>query len=199
MQAVPDETDRALVMRCQAGDENALAGLVEKHQHEVYCFLLRQTGTEADALDLLQETMMGMAKSVFSFRADSEFTTWLKRIAQRKFWDWLRQKYSEGQHVSLDEEFADTMKDPAVPPDEETIAREETTMIHRAISELAKKCQEVVTLVDLGAMTYDEAGMLLNLSPKTVSTRLVRCRRKLKAKLERLFGKTASDTFAGTV
>lgn len=200
MQAVVDETDLALVRRCQAGDENALARLVEKHQHDIYCFLLRQTGTEADARDLLQETMIGMARSVLSFRGESGLRTWLKRIAQCKFLDWLRRRYvrQEAQHESLDEEIADVLKDPAVLPDEDAMAREESAMIHKAIGELTEKCQEVITLVDLGAMTYDEAGMLLNLSPKTVSTRLVRCREKLKPKLERLFGKAHSAAVTGT-
>ena len=77
--ASPD--DHALIAASQQGDPSALDALVRRHQDRVYGFAMRMCRNVEDAKDILQETFLGMFRSIRDFRAESKFTTWLYRIA----------------------------------------------------------------------------------------------------------------------
>ena len=73
--------DRALIEASQAGDPTAVEELVRSHQTRVYNFAMRMCRNVEDAKDILQETFLGMLRSIKEFRGESKFTTWLYRIA----------------------------------------------------------------------------------------------------------------------
>src|SRR5574341_1447557 len=76
----PDK-EPALIEASRAGDSGALDELVRSHQARVYSFAMRMCRNVEDAKDILQETFLGMLRSIKDFREDSRFATWLYRIA----------------------------------------------------------------------------------------------------------------------
>ncbi len=75
------KTESALIQASQQGDPRALDELVRAYQSRVYSFAMRMCRNVEDAKDILQETFLGVIRSIGEFREESRFTTWLYRIA----------------------------------------------------------------------------------------------------------------------
>jgi RNA polymerase sigma-70 factor (ECF subfamily) len=73
--------ERSLIAASKDGDSAALDTLVRTHQDRVYGFAMRMCRNVEDAKDILQETFLGMVRSLREFREESKFSTWLYRIA----------------------------------------------------------------------------------------------------------------------
>src|ERR1017187_10929527 len=76
-----DDSEGTLVQRAQRGDERAFATLYQLHSKRVYSVCLRMTRDVAAAEDLAQEAFIQAFRKLNSFRGDSDFSTWLYRIA----------------------------------------------------------------------------------------------------------------------
>ena len=70
-----------LIVAAQAGDENALARLVQLHASDVYRFLLHLCGNQALAEDLSQETFLRALPAIQKYEFRAPFRAWLFRIA----------------------------------------------------------------------------------------------------------------------
>src|SRR5512143_3531332 len=77
-----DEADRTLLERARAGDHRALESLLERHQAQVYRFGMKMCRDPEDAKDVLQDTLLAMARGVKDFRGASSVSTWLYTIAR---------------------------------------------------------------------------------------------------------------------
>jgi RNA polymerase sigma-70 factor (ECF subfamily) len=64
------ESDEALLRKAHAGDARAVEALLTKHENSVYRYGLRMCGNEADARDVLQETLLAAYRNLASFRGD---------------------------------------------------------------------------------------------------------------------------------
>src|SRR5581483_2651932 len=75
-------SDERLLADARAGDKQALETLLERHQAQVYRFGMKMCRNPEDAKDVLQETLLAMARSVRDFRGASSISTWLYTIAR---------------------------------------------------------------------------------------------------------------------
>ena len=82
-------TDSALVKRIQAGDEAALATLVEREYQKVL-IRIRRCVPEADAEDVTQDIFMSLMTSIESFAGRSTFQTWFIRFCNNRIVDYYR-------------------------------------------------------------------------------------------------------------
>jgi RNA polymerase sigma-70 factor (ECF subfamily) len=101
-QAIWDDSQRTLVQRAQAGDEQAFATLFQMHQKRVYSVCLLMTKDVAEAEDLTQEAFLQVFRAIGSFRGDSAFSTWLYRVAVNTVLMKLRRRKSPPA-ISLDQ------------------------------------------------------------------------------------------------
>jgi len=84
----------------------ALDELVRSHQARAYNFAMRMCRNVEDAKDILQETFLGMLRSIKDFRKESRFTTWLYRVASNACLKKRRRGVDDPtpeQELSLDE------------------------------------------------------------------------------------------------
>lgn len=70
-----------LVRRSAAGDREAFAILVRRHQPEIYRFFRRSCRTDEDARDQCQLAFLRAYKNLPGFEGRASFRTWLFRIA----------------------------------------------------------------------------------------------------------------------
>src|SRR6188472_1503654 len=77
---VVEPSDETLAARAAAGDDSAFETLVGRYQARVYRLACRLTSDTA-APDVLQETFLQVYRHLPSFRGESQFGTWLYRIA----------------------------------------------------------------------------------------------------------------------
>jgi RNA polymerase sigma-70 factor, ECF subfamily len=91
-----------LVERSVAGDRDAFAVLVRRHQPEIYRFLRRNCRTDEDARDQCQLTFLRAHRNLAGFEGRASFRTWLFRIATNLARNYHRDR-SRKPEVSLTE------------------------------------------------------------------------------------------------
>jgi RNA polymerase sigma-70 factor (TIGR02960 family) len=79
-----------LIVRAQAGDEQAFRELVEPYQRELEVHCYRILGSAQDAEDAMQETLLTAWRSLGGFEQRSSLRTWLYRIATSRSLNVLR-------------------------------------------------------------------------------------------------------------
>src|ERR1700744_923021 len=77
----PDPADEELVTKAQAGDKDALEKLVRRHQPWVFNIAIRMLWHREQAEDATQEILIKVVTKLSTFRGQSQFRTWLYRIA----------------------------------------------------------------------------------------------------------------------
>src|SRR5690554_4763763 len=75
------ENDQQLVARVQKGDRRAFDLLVIKYQHRILALVSRFVPDFAEAQDVAQEAFVKAYRALPNFRGDSQFYTWMYRIA----------------------------------------------------------------------------------------------------------------------
>ena len=115
-----------LLEAARAGDPVALEALLERFQPRVYRFGMKMCRDQEDAEDVLQETLLAMARTIRDFRGASSVTTWLYTIARSFCIKKRRKSKFAPDHIeSLDTEdgvVALRLRDGGVPPRKRRLA-----------------------------------------------------------------------------
>jgi len=182
-----------LIARCRRGEPAAWDELFDRHYAAAgrFIFQLSHDFTREDADEICQEVFLSVIKNLNSFHGDSQFQTWLFRIAANKARDYRERqraaKRGSGQTaLSLQAEDPETglVLDPpgnAPAPDENLMSAERMALVRAALDQLEAPCREIIELRYFGDLSYEELSGTLKLNPKTVSSRLSKCLDRLEA------------------
>lgn len=185
------DSDAQLLERARAGDSAALDALLELHQAQIYRFGLKMCRDPEDARDVMQETMIAMARGVRDFRGASSLSTWLYQIA-RSFCIKKRRKSKFAPTVEssqlCDDIDAKASLEPQPGPEELLASKRIDDALQRAIRELDPKYREVLLLRDVEGLTAPEVAEVLQLSPEAVKSRLHRARLGVRAHVASALG-----------
>jgi RNA polymerase sigma-70 factor (ECF subfamily) len=173
-------TDKDLLCEARRGDRDALEALLLRYQPRVYRFGVKMCRNVEDAGDVMQETLLAMARTVREFRGDASVSTWLYTIA-RSFCikKRRRSKFSPAREESLEALGAERLGDlagPAFDPEQQVAGREIETALSAAIDSLDVAQREVLVLRDIEGLSAPEAAKVLGLSVQAVKSRLHRAR-----------------------
>jgi RNA polymerase sigma-70 factor, ECF subfamily len=190
------EQDDALIRAALEGSARAWDQLVRRHETQVYNFSLRLTGNPTDALDLMQEVFLGVYRNLHRFRGDSQFSTWLFRIAHNKAIDMGRRRPLSTSLESVLEEAGDQVEarwqqlddvpeqDPQALLDE----RQRNASILAQMAALPLEQRLVVELKVFQSLTFEEIAELQDIPANTAKTRFYTALRRLKALMEQDHG-----------
>lgn len=87
-----DDDERALVLRAQRGDPRAFEYLVSRYDRRVMVLAWDMVHNREDAQDIFQETFLAAYRGLPKFRMESDFFTWLYRIAVNKALNFRRSR-----------------------------------------------------------------------------------------------------------
>ncbi len=173
------DEDTQLVKRIAAGDRQALSELYGRYQRSLFNYLLQLTPDYGLAEELLQDTLVAAWKSARTFEGRSSVQTWLIGIARRQAHNTLRQRKlplaDESELEGL------TATDPE-PEDRmlASVARDELVV---AFKQLAPVHREVLVLILVEELSYQEVAEILAIPVGTVKSRLSNARRILRTLL----------------
>jgi RNA polymerase sigma-70 factor (ECF subfamily) len=170
-------SDRELVARCRAGDEQAWAELVERFSRYVYAISVQAFRLpESDAEDVFQEVFARAYQHLDSLRDDAAVRPWLAQLTRRLCIDRLRAAARE--RPASDEEL-----EPAGA--EETLAvLDEALIVQEALAETPEHCREILDRFFARDESYRTIGEALDLPPGTIASRISRCLTRLRDVLE---------------
>src|ERR1700751_6286564 len=90
--AAQDTSDEELIEVIADGDKRAIQVLYARHNVRVYRFILRLTGNQSLAEDLVSEVFLDVWRQAEAFESKSQVSTWLLAIARYKSLSALRRR-----------------------------------------------------------------------------------------------------------
>ncbi len=184
--------DAALVAGLQAGDGHAFENMVRTHTPSLLRTARRFLRSEEDARDAVQDAFLSVFKSIRSFEASSQLSTWLHRIVMNCCLMRLRarRRHPEEEietHLPRFQEDGHQVE-PSVPWTEsaETMLQraELRDVVRSSIDRLPDRYREVLLLRDIEELTPEETAQLLGVSRDVVKVRLHRARQALRTLLD---------------
>lgn len=180
-----------LVELAQQDDMAALEELVNRYQKSVYVTLYQLAPERNDILDMTQEVLLRMCRSIKALRSPKTFKFWLNRIMTNLFYDELRKAPRRVPTVSMDlpgfEEEGGEGKSPTqdIPdyramPENLALNTELDIKIKEAIANLPEQFRTIIVLREIQGLSYEEIASLTNSNLGTVKSRLARARLKLQ-------------------
>ncbi|GAC1448248.1 MAG: RNA polymerase sigma factor RpoE [Ktedonobacteraceae bacterium] len=179
--AMAELDDAALVTASRAGDQDAFAVLVQRHQRRVFNLVFRMLQQYEEANEVTQDAFFSAWQGLPSFRGDARFSTWLYRIAYNCALKQLEQrKRDNALQVAIQAESVDN--DERI--DVEIEAHDRQAIVREHLLTLPAKYRVVLILRHLQEMTYEEMAEILTMPIGTIKTHLFRARNLLKERLE---------------
>jgi RNA polymerase sigma-70 factor (ECF subfamily) len=178
--------------RLQAGEDAALAPLMQHWEAPVKRFIFRLVGNAAEAEDLAQEVFVRIYAKRASYRVGAKFSTWCFSIAANQAKNRLRW-WRRRPVLSLDAwteaggEAAD--ESPAGAQASQTAVRnEKLAAVRAAVAALPVDLRTALVLFEYEQQSVNEIAEALQCTPKAVENRLYRARQRLSESLVPLLG-----------
>jgi RNA polymerase sigma-70 factor, ECF subfamily len=185
------DSDNALVERVQKGDNSAFDLLVRKYQHKVVAVISRYISDWSECQDVAQEAFIRAYRAMAAFRGDSQFYTWMYKIAINTAKNYL---VSQGRRPPTDDiaiddavllEGGGRLKDRAT-PEHELLRQEIEQTVFATVEELPEDLRTAITLREVDGLSYEEIAEKMNCPIGTVRSRIFRARDAIDQKLRPL-------------
>jgi RNA polymerase sigma-70 factor (ECF subfamily) len=186
-----NESDLALVERVQKGEKRAFDLLVRKYQHKVIGVISRYVSDWSECQDVAQEAFMRAYRAMAAFRGDSQFYTWMYKIATNTAKNHL---VSQGRRPPADDIGIDDavqldggmrLKDRAT-PEHELMRQEIEQTVFDTVEQLPEDLKMAITLREVDGLSYEEIAEKMNCPIGTVRSRIFRARDAIDQKLRPL-------------
>ncbi|MEM7564738.1 MAG: RNA polymerase sigma factor RpoE [Pseudomonadota bacterium] len=173
--------DAELVKRVQAGDLGAFDILVQKYQHKVVNLVGRFVSDHAECQDIAQDAFIKAFRAINSFRGDSQFYTWLYRIAANTAKNFLASRSRKSPAYSVDVEDAEHFEGESglkeyTTPENLLLTDEIKATVFSAIERLPEDLKSAITLREIDGLSYEEIADVMDCPIGTVRSRIFRAR-----------------------
>jgi RNA polymerase sigma-70 factor, ECF subfamily len=192
-----DPTDETLAAQAAGGETSAFEAIVGRYQARVFRLACRLT-SDTEAPDVLQETFLQIYRHLPSFRGESQFGTWVYRIAVNAA---LMHRRATARRPAepLDRflpGFDASGKHLATPAELQVASCADELLDRRFLAEKARDgiarlpdlYRDAFVLRDLEEMSTADVAETLGVDPATVRQRVHRARLMLRGYLSDLIG-----------
>ena len=183
------ETDQQLVARVQKGDSRAFDLLVLKYQHKIFSLIGRYVHDADEVQDVAQEAFIKAYRALPKFRGDSQFYTWLYRIAVNTAKNHLvsRSRRPPGSDVEVEDaeyyEGGAALRDIET-PESALFGAELKAVVESAIRDLPDDLRTAVTLREFDGLSYEDIAEIMDCPVGTVRSRIFRAREAIDIKVK---------------
>lgn len=178
-----------LVTLAQDNDFKAVEELIKREQKNIFAAFSYLCDRRECVLDLTQEALMRMTRSLPKLKDPKNFKSWLNRIVTNLFYDEMRRTQRRPDTVPLDSGEDDDMPkiqlmDKKCKPAEKCMSNELEANIKKAILDLPDKFRIAIILREMQGLSYEEIAKATHSSLGTVKSRIARAREKLQEGLK---------------
>jgi RNA polymerase sigma-70 factor (ECF subfamily) len=175
--AAREPEDRELVARVVAGDNEAFAVLVKRHQRAVYGLGIGFFKNADDAGDFVQDVFIKAYRSLAGFQGKSKFSTWLYRVAYNTALNAVKRRH---EYLSLAE-------DAEIPdfddPERQALRKAAQSAVAQAVAELPERYRICVDLFFFFDRSYPEIETITGFPVNTIKSHVFRAKAILRGKL----------------
>jgi RNA polymerase sigma factor (sigma-70 family) len=160
-----------LIEECRKGNTRAQFRLYKQYSKAMYNLAYRILNNREDAEDILQEAFVDCFRNINSFRFESTFGAWLKKILVNKCLNHIKKKkidltLCEILPVNISEEEEEVIYD--------------TGKIFKSIELLPDGYRIILTLYLLEGYDHSEISQILEISESTSKSQYSRAKEKLR-------------------
>ena len=178
-------TDQQLITQTLDGQTAAFGILVRKYQDRLFNSMVHLLRNPSDAEDVVQDAFLQALRKLDTFQGNSQFYTWLFRIARNTAISKLRRKKPTVSLESTASQQRLDFPDDGPAPSTEMERRERQTGLMAAMDQLSGEHREILILREMEEQNYETISEILDLPVGTVRSRLHRARSQLKELLLR--------------
>ena len=180
---VEEFNDRELIKITLAGDQRGFERLTRRYQDRLFTSVLHEVGCPVIAEDIVQDTFVRAYLNLGNFRKESNFYTWLYRIAinaRRTYYHRGRRMKSLDSLGNESERISTANRDS---PSRSLERTEECRQVRQALKRMDEHYRVVLVLREFDGFDYQTIAEILELKVGTVRSRLSRAREQLRQEL----------------
>jgi len=185
------ESDQQLVERVQSGDKRAFDLLVRKYQHKLVSVISRYIKDWSECQDVAQESFIRAYRAIGNFRGDSQFYTWIYKIAINTAKNYLvsQNRRPPTDDIAIEDavllDGGTRLKDSAT-PENEMLRQEIEQTVFATVEQLPEELKTAITLREVDGLSYEEIAEAMNCPIGTVRSRIFRAREAIDIQLRPL-------------
>ena len=166
-----------------AGDVNAFAELLKRHQNYVFTLALRFTKNREEAEEVAQDTFIKAFRCLKDFKRTAKFTTWLYAIVYTTAMTYLRKKRLLTLSINDEENPIELESRAFVLENNSAELKSRSFYLNQAIENLLPADATIITLFYKGEQSLEEIAQIMQMDANTIKVKLHRARLRLKEKL----------------
>lgn len=171
--------DLILAREILAGNQASFATLAKKYRKRIFSLGYGFFRNADDAEDFVQDVLVKVYVSLSTFRGESQFSTWLMRIAYNTAINSIKRRK---EYTSLAEDF--DIIDPSENPEEKHMRECSRDAIRDALKELPERYRVCVDMFFFYDMPYAEICDVTGLPVNTIKSHVFRAKKLLKERLD---------------
>ncbi len=175
-------TDSKILDLIRRGDEEALVMLYESNRRPVLAYVIRNSGTEDDAEDMLQESLVVLWERVRSgrFEYSAKLSTFIYGVVKNM---WSR-RLAHMRREAPSELDPEQHSDGALSPLEHLIDSEEAELVRAALERIGEQCQKLLKLFYWEELSMEEIAVQMGFAnADTVKAKKYQCKKALETVL----------------
>ncbi|HET6931906.1 MAG TPA: sigma-70 family RNA polymerase sigma factor [Candidatus Acidoferrum sp.] len=185
-------SDSMAVERTLAGDRDAYRVLVERHSRSVYRMAYRMMGNAHDAEEVVQESFLRGYQKLKQFAGNSNFGTWVYRIAANYAIDRIRQRNadeakretrSKPTEDSLEVDPLSQVRDMSPSPERLAGSAQLAERMKSALAELSPAERTAIVMRHWDGCGIEEIAAVLKSNPNATKNTVFRAVQKLRRSL----------------
>lgn len=176
-----DTSDNQLVSRVKRGDKRAFDLLVLRYQQRLFSLISRYVRDRDEIQDIAQEAFIRAYRALPEFREESQFYTWLYRIAVNTAKNYLAARGRRPPNVDVDVDETENYDGTSIlqdhdSPEEHYFGNELQSVVMQAIQELPDDLRQALMLREFDGLSYEEIADVMSCPVGTVRSRIFRAR-----------------------
>src|SRR5260221_2480408 len=179
-----------LIRRAESADMDAFCVLAQKFERRIYSLALHYCHNHQDAEDLSQEVWLKTYQAMNTFKGESSFYTWLRKITINCFLNHQRARSfrwrgqtTAVQLFDMDSIAAGERRESAADSEKALLNRIMAQKVMQALSELTSQQRLIFLLKHHEEMTYEEIAKAVGCSTGTAKKSVYRAVIKLREQL----------------
>jgi len=186
MSGASTETDEQLMEALDAGDDQALAELVERYQNDIFRFCLHYLKNIELAKEMAQETFLRIYTARARFEVSRKFKPWMLCIARNLCLNELKRRKMvhmetlEEYASSAREESGEILRTPEDSPYELLLTQERHRYLLEVLDGLPEESREIVVLRYFQKLSAREIADIVDSTEGAVRTRLHRILKQMR-------------------
>jgi RNA polymerase sigma-70 factor (ECF subfamily) len=178
------ENEPELIKRAQSADTEAFCQLAGRYERRIYSLALHYCHDREDAEDLSQEVWLRVYQAIGTFRGESNFYTWIRKITINCFLNRERGNFSRWRGFLAEKPSDGENKLPQLSSIETNLHnRILYARVMRAMSQLSPRQRLIFLLKHHEGMTYEEIAAAVGCSTGTAKKAVSRALAKLREHL----------------